>query len=388
MMSASSSCRGVLAACLLAVIASGCSAILDFNFKQEQKDAQAPDTSSDLPIDARSDQRSADQGVDSRPDLAKDQAADRSPDRAVDLLAMDLRPQDDVGPDSAVDLPPPDLAPDGPFVVPGNPVTINAAGKSFMMGSPGGELCQLSGQTEALHQVTLTRSFEMQSTEVTQLMFKSLMGYNNANNATCLTCPVEQVSWHEAAAYCNQLSINAGLAPCYACTSTNDAGVGTTCSEVQAYEKSAIYSCPGWRLPTEAEWEFAARGGTQTAYYNGDVPPAEPTPCVSNSIASAAGWYSPGANGQTHPPGQKAVNGYGLYDMLGNVGEWTNDRWLATLGIAPVTDPWGADITTTARVWRGGNWTSQAGDLRAAWRGNLQPDQRYFEVGFRCVRSQ
>ena len=244
------------------------------------------------------------------------------------------------------------------------------------MGSPSSEKCRYSN--EGQHQVTLTHKFEMMTTEVTQGQFTSLMGYSPSYFTSCGgTCPVEQVSWYEAAAYANALSTKMGKTACYACTGS---GASVSCNEATAYAGAKIYTCPGYRLPTEAEWEYAYRAGSSTAFYNGGI-----TSCSSvDPNLDKIGWYGENSSNKTHSVGQKTANAWGLYDMAGNVWEWCHD-WYGTYPTSSVTDPVGT--SGSYRVGRGGSWYYYAYDARAANRFVGSPGNRAFSLGFRLARS-
>ena len=260
-------------------------------------------------------------------------------------------------------------------VVPGTWVTIQAG--TFQMGSPSSESCRHSNETQ--HQVTLTHKFYMQTTEVTQGQFTSLMGYSPSNFGSCGgSCPVETVNWYEAVAYANALSAQKGKAACYACTGS---GKSVTCSEATAYAGKKVYTCPGYRLPTEAEWEFAYRAGTSTAFYNGGI-----TSCSGKDPnLEKIGWYGKNSNSTTHPVGKKMANAWGLYDMAGNVWEWCHDGYKSDLGATALTDP---VFSGSSRVLRGGSWGGYPSLLRAAYRGGFTPTYRDDGIGFRCSRTK
>lgn len=244
---------------------------------------------------------------------------------------------------------------------PGTWVQICAG--TFVMGSPldeGGR-----DADEVLHEVRLTHNIEILSTEVTQAEFERLMSYNHSSFGGCGGCPVEQTDWYEAAAYCNALSLSAGLSLCYFCSGVAPDFV---CTLDEAH--STPYECPGYRLPTEAEWEYVARSGTSSARY-GD-------------IVSVA-WYEENSGGRTHDVGTREASPWGIFDMLGSVWEWCHDAY-DIYPVGPVTDPIGSE-TGSGRVIRGGSWNRDARFSRAAYRGWFAPDHGADNVGFRPIRS-
>jgi formylglycine-generating enzyme required for sulfatase activity len=260
---------------------------------------------------------------------------------------------------------------------PGDWISVPAG--TFLMGSPSNEYCRDDDETQ--HSVTVTGSFEMAKTEVTQAQFTAVMGYNPAYHATCgPTCPVEWVSWHEAAVYCNRLSEAKGLTRCYSCTGKAPA---SDCDMAPAYQGAGkLHACPGYRLPTEAEFEHALRAGTTTPFYSGAI-----TSCMgTSSNAGKIGWYKVDSGGSVHPVAGKTANTFGLHDLSGNVYEWVNDWYQADLGSAPAKDPTGP-ASGTHRVFRGGAWYYNAEHMRSANRLSFFPGKRFTFLGFRCVRS-
>ena len=174
--------------------------------------------------------------------------------------------------------------------------------------------------------------------------------------------PVTCVSWYDAVAYCNWKSQTEGLTPCY-----SGSGSSTTCN----------FFANGYRLPTEAEWEYAARGGENSRGY---------TYSGSNSADEVA-WYTNNSGNKTHQVGQKKVNEMGLYDMSGNVWEWCNDWYDPSYyGSSPGQNPRGPS-SGSSRVVRGGSWFDKPYLLRCAYRYRLNPVNGYNLNGFRCVRT-
>ena len=224
---------------------------------------------------------------------------------------------------------------------------------TFTMGSPTGEPGRFDDETQ--HTVTLTKSFYMQTTEVTQGQWKKLMGSNPSSFTTCgEDCPVEKVSWDDAQAYIAKL---------------NQRGEG-------------IYA-----LPTEAQWEYAARAGSTTAFYNGGITSyPDMYDCNYDGNPNAIAWYCYNSDLETHPVAQKTPNAWGLFDMSGNVSEWCSD-WYGDYPSGSVTDPTGPQ-TGIGRVQRGGNWGSAARRCRSASRLGGGPDDRYSYLGFRLARAQ
>ena len=291
-------------------------------------------------------------------------AADQSttPDQK---LALDLAAPDQLKP-----------ADQGKGLIPGTWKTIPAG--SFKMGSPKTDSCRYSNEPVLLP-VTLTRAYEMQTTEVTQAQFLTVMGYSPSSFSTCSACPVENVSWHEAVAYCNELSARAKRTACYSCTGSGTKNV--SCKEHSASGGKWVYDCKGYRLPTEAEWEYAYRAGSTTAFYNGPI-----GSCTGKDAnADKIGWYLENSNKKTHPTALRLANAWGLYDMAGNVEEWCHDGYHQNLGTKAQTDPVGA--MNSERVLRSGSFFGAAYLLRGAVRYGQPPQKRANNIGFRCVRS-
>lgn len=267
------------------------------------------------------------------------------------------------------------------------PVLVDIPAGTFTMGSATDELGRDTDETQ--HQVTLTRSYKMMATEVTQGQWETLMGNNpsyfsaTGDGADCgADCPVETVSWYDSLAYANALSTSEGLSTCCdlsGCTGTPGA-VHYTCPN----DLSFSLDCAGYRLPTESEWEYAYRSGTSTAFYNGEITNRHHDPLMDE-----IGWYyynsDTGSLTMPHAAAGKLANAWGLYDMAGNVYEWTWDWYVATYP-GDVVDPLGAALGSS-RVGRGGVWANDARDCRAAERISSSPGDRSLALGFRLARS-
>jgi formylglycine-generating enzyme len=220
-----------------------------------------------------------------------------------------------------------------------------------------------------VREVVITRRFLMSRKEVTQQQYETIMGQKRTNfNGPDL--PVENVTWYDAVRYCNALSKLEGFDTCY-----SGQGALLRCD----------FNANGYRLPTEAEWEYAARAGTQTDYYTGNMLYSGTSPL--DSALERAGWYSGNSSSTTHPVGLKQANIFGLYDMHGNVSEWCWDWYdSAYYGISPVEDPTGP-VSGSVRVLRGGSWISQARRCRSAYREYFNPEAVITSHGFRVART-
>ena len=238
---------------------------------------------------------------------------------------------------------------------------------TFNMGSPEDEPGRSS--SEARHEVTLTQGFFLAETEVTQAEWVSVMGDNPSHYAGCEDCPVENVTWKDAVDYCNRLSAQDGLEPAY---------------RVDGEDVMWDEAKDGYRLPTEAEWEYACRAGSSTPFYSGEITNFLCYPLDSN--LDQIGWYC----GNTSPAGTRSVgqespNAWGLYDTNGNVWEWGWD-WYGDYPPGPAIDPRGPEAGST-RCLRGGGWLAQARNCRSASRGRADPDFYHQSYGFRLTRS-
>lgn len=227
---------------------------------------------------------------------------------------------------------------------------------TFNMGSPASEKGRYDD--EDLHQVTITHDFEMQATLITQSQYFLIMGYNpsvfkNRKNcptdfieinsvAICPNNPVESVSWNDTEKFINKLN-----------------------------EADEVYS---YRLPTEAEWEYSTRAGSQSAYWFGD----------NIEEIGRYTWYAGNSGEMNHAIASKPANAWGIYDAHGNVWQWVAD-WYAKYPLSPQVDPPGPE-KGTYRVVRGGCWCYDARRLRSSYRAYHSQDFRNGHIGIRLVR--
>ncbi|MCK4311272.1 MAG: SUMF1/EgtB/PvdO family nonheme iron enzyme [Candidatus Cloacimonetes bacterium] len=255
-------------------------------------------------------------------------------------VSITLEPETRVGLDSQIDS--------------GFENMIFVKGGTFQMGS------NEYDDEKPIHSVTLS-DFYIGKYEVTQKEWKAIMG-NNPSNWKGDDLPVEKVSWYNVVEFCNKKSEAEGLTPCY-----TGSGKNTKCN----------FSANGYRLPTEAEWEYAARGGNKSKDYKFSG---------SNNIGDVA-WYYKNSNSKTHKVGTKQPNELGIYDMSGNVWEWCNDWYSKNYyKNSSKNNPQGP-TSGKYLVLRGGGWINSAGYCRSSDRYNVSPDGCTGNGGFRIART-
>jgi len=208
---------------------------------------------------------------------------------------------------------------------------------TFMMGS------DERPQEQPIHRITISKPFYMQTTEVTQGQWREVMNENPSKFQDCDSCPVEMVSWDDIRTF---------------------------------LEKLNLMEDGEYRLPTEAEWEYAARcGGKEETHSGGEN-------------LDEIGWYVGNSGARTRPVAKKKPNALGLFDMSGNVWEWVEDDWHANYYGAPVDGrAWADNLRSNARVIRGGSWGNLAKRCRSASRDSYHSGSRYGSQGFRLARS-
>ncbi len=267
-----------------------------------------------------------------------------------------------IGCDRGTEVPPP-----GKSAAAMTPRTLTTSSGLMMVLIPAGEFEMGDNEGDPderpAHQVQLS-AFYMDTHEVTQKAYEALM-QQNPSKAKGPDRPVEQVDWYHAVLFCNMRSLKEGLKPCY-----------------DAKTLVCDFNANGYRLPTEAEWEYACRAGTREKYPFGND---------AAKLKNCA-WFKPNAGQTTHPVGQKTPNPWGLFDMQGNVAEWCNDFYSETAyANSPARDPHGPARGEKC-VLRGGSW--RTGEDACRFSARNSETVRFADAcfgsdacGFRCVKA-
>lgn len=244
---------------------------------------------------------------------------------------------------------------------------------TILVGSPGmvmirGGYDSLGSKSQGNNPPHVVRvaGFWMDTVEVTQKLFDSLMRFNPSFHSNCKKCPVERVTWFDAIRFCNARSRAEGLPEAYDISSPD------------SLSWSWNPKSPGFRLPTDAEWEFAARAGESADWYWGNL--------IGSSTIIKYAWHNLNSGDSTHEVGKLSPNKFRLYDVSGNVAEWTWD-WVENLTSDSAFYPKGPIEPTDRKTIRGGNFASLGVEIVVSSRVPSTPTTRWLGTGFRCVRG-
>ena len=254
----------------------------------------------------------------------------------------------------------------------------------FLMGSPGGEKGRGSDEGPQ-RRVKISKGYWIGAHPATQEEWARVMGGNfshfgagPAAGETQGRRPTENLSWHEAVEFANRLSMMEGLSPAYSIDGKTDPDEWEGMKEETLNKVKVEEGSDGWRLPTEAQWEYAARAGATAAFSDGSQD------WENKDAINKLGWFECNSGKMTHEVGKKEPNAWGLYDVHGNVWEWCWD-WYGDYPSQAQTDPRGAS-SGSDRVYRGGGGSAPAQAARSAWRGFGNPSVRGNFLGVRLLR--
>jgi len=259
------------------------------------------------------------------------------------------------------------------------PEMILVEGGTFTMGD---HFSEGNSNELPLHSVTVSDYF-IGTTEVTQDEWDNYMPADSYDHGSGANYPVYYVSWYEIIKFCNLRSMNEELTPCYSISGSTDPAVwGSVPASSPSSWDAAIcnWSANGYRMPTEAEWEYAARGGIYNAdnyRYSG---------CLNEDDLTDYAWYVVNSEGSSHPVGTKLPNQLGIFDMSGNEYEWCWD-WFGSYTSDAQDNPTGP-ATGTYRIFRGGHWGNNASSCRVAYRYSYYPYYGDYRIGFRLARTK